>query len=279
MSKTNIIALSIIAIFILIGTFFDQQITSTLSGNLTIFARFFEIFGELPFTVSFSMTLLYFAVLNFKNDSIVFKGIGGLVYALGLLLSYMVFMGIARYLNPEDGNSHGTVTTTMQIVSVVLGLIYAVVITVLLSKKDRSELLEHKKIALFALTMLLIVIFGTQLIKIIWGRPRLWVIEDGLAEFRPWYLPKPFAESNGYMSFISGHTSNASLMILITVLPISFIQEHRKQFFIFGIAWGLLTGLSRLFAGQHFLTDVAFAVLFVGIVYNILSRKFDIEEI
>ncbi len=279
MSKTNKIALAIIGILILVGTFFDEQITANLSGHMTVFARFFEIFGEMPFTISTSVVTVYFAVLNLKNDSVIFKILGVVVFAVSVFLSYLAFFQVFSYLNPEGGHSSGSVSDEMKLVALVMGLIFTGVLTFVFSKKKYSVLREHRNTALFVVAMLIAVLVGVNLIKIVWGRPRIWIIEDGLAEFRPWYLPSPIADGNAYMSFISGHTANASLMVLITVLPIKFIQENRRKFFIFGITWGLLTGISRLFAGQHYLTDVTFAVLYVGIIYNLLSRKFNIEEI
>ncbi len=278
MSITYKISLGIICGLIIIGTFFDQQIASAMTGHFNIYFRFFEIFGDIPMLAGLSTITIYLAIMMFKSSSTKFKILSTFTYILGLALSYMLFFITFRYLNPEGGHSGGKVSLTMNVVATILGLIYAIIITILLYKKNYKELLRHRNTAVFAIVMILTVLVGTNIIKVIWGRPRIWLVEDELAEFRPWYLPKPFATGNEYMSFISGHTSNASLMILVTLIPISVIQDNKKKFFIFGITWGLLTGVSRLFAGQHYLTDVTFAVLYVGVLYYILARKFDIEK-
>ncbi len=273
------ISLIIIVVLIIAGTIFDYQITETLSGKFLIFSKLFEVVGDLPLTVGGTILLLYFGVLNLKADKFGLKIIGLLFYIAGVIVSILIFLFIFKYANSGHGNhSAASTSQTQKIIAVVLGLIFAALLSFRYCRNDYKVLNKHKRKALFALVMLATVIISANLIKIIWGRPRFWLITSGEAVFIPWYVPKPFAKGNEYKSFISGHTANASLMILITLLPVRFIQENKRGFHIFAVLWALLTALSRLFAGQHFLTDVVFAILFVGTMNEVLKKKFGLSE-
>ncbi len=273
----NILFLIFISFFILAGTFYDYQITLMLTGHFTVFARFFEIFGDLPVTVGLSTVMIFYTILNLKNTNFNYKILGVILSVLSVLMSSIVFIVTFRYFNPTGGHSSGPVSNPIIFLSIILGLLYSIILLLIFQKKTYYELKKYKNIVLFTLVTIATVLIGTNLIKVVWGRPRLWLISEGVSEFRPWYSLNPFASGNEYMSFISGHTANASLMILITQLPLSIINKNKNKFLVFGIMWGILTGISRIFSGQHYITDVAFAMLYVGIIYNIFVRKFGIE--
>lgn len=267
----------LIIVLIIIGTLFDYEITDKVNGNLFVFSYFFDVFGKTPSTVGLSLSILYFAVLSIKTNEIRYKITSILFFVLGLMISVSIFLTMFSYANSgQVGNAREVFTVIQFIISVILGILFTLVVSILLFKRDYNELISFKNSALFAFSVILIVMISTNIIKIIWGRPRYWFIIKENIDYIPWYMPSPFASGNEYKSFISGHTSNAMLMILITLLPIDYIQNNKSKFYILGITWGILTGLSRLFAGQHFLTDVVFSIVLVIFVYNKLKPNFKI---
>ncbi len=277
--KIEIFSLIIISILIIVGTFYDYQITSKFNGHLLLYGRFFEIMGDLPVTVGLSLIATYYSSLIMKKPSKYFKILGVLLVIISVFLSSIIFIVIFKYLNPVGGHSSGPISNPYKFVSLILGTMFLTYFILVLNKISYIELKKYKKLVLFALTMILTVLIGTNIIKIISGRPRFWLISEGQEEFRKWYYINPFASGNEYMSFISGHTANAMLMILITLIPTQFVTRNKRKLLIFAISWGILTGASRIFSGQHFLTDVTFAILFVGIVYKIFVRIFKLERL
>lgn len=118
-----------------------------------------------------------------------------------------------------------------------------------------------------------------QGLKALAGRPRYEELLQGGGAFVPWYL---FSRQGG-ASFPSGHTAAACGILLLLPLSAFFPSLYRRKRLI---AWIcglhlLLTSLSRIILGKHFLSDVCFAVLLMlaglcllSIGYILLRRRF-----
>ena len=140
----------------------------------------------------------------------------------------------------------------------------------------------------------LLVIFAdilvVNLIKIPWGRARMRLVaSDSRAYFMPWWqagtglrdtLVAAGVAADEFKSFPSGHTANASSLMLLCLLPQLPPKLADKQNFLFFIAfaWTVLVAVSRIVMGAHYLTDttVGFAVglaVFLGISAAILPRN------
>lgn len=249
-----------IFVLILMGTFFDYQITDTLNGHLTWFARGTEIIGEIPYTLTLMISMAF--IFRFHHGKKSFfswiKRILCLVF--GYLFSYMLFFGIFRYLNPSDGNSHGEVSSTLTIVAYILALITFLGAIYLMYRLNEAQLKKYHNVAISALLFVIAVLFVTNGIKMIVGRPRYWTLEGDIANFVTWYTISGPTTTNANMSFISGHAANAFTMLSLVFV---YYEDHAKakKALMFALAWGTLVALGRLFSGQHFLTDVSFAAL------------------
>ena len=111
-----------------------------------------------------------------------------------------------------------------------------------------------------ALSMILVLLLGTLLIKNIVMRPRPYNIPEGLLSAADLIIPKPM----GIYSFPSSHSATA----FAAATGIFFLNKK----------WGLgayilaaLIGFSRLYLYVHFPTDVLFGAVF-GIVCAWLAR-------
>lgn len=82
-----------------------------------------------------------------------------------------------------------------------------------------------------------------------------------------------------FKSFPSGHTANATTMLLLGLVPYlkPQLQKYQKALVAFGFAWAAIVALSRILLGAHYLTDTAvgFLVGFLSVylICNFLFRS------
>jgi lipid A 4'-phosphatase len=101
---------------------------------------------------------------------------------------------------------------------------------------------------------------ANAILKDHWGRarPREVIEFGGQATFSPAVIPQPDARRNG--SFISGDGAfGFYLPAFAYVVP----KRQSRRFLSGGIALGFVFGMTRIVMGAHFLSDVAFAALFM----------------
>lgn len=109
------------------------------------------------------------------------------------------------------------------------------------------------------------------------------VAVDDRAYFMPWWQPgKTLRDTlvdagvaaEEFKSFPSGHTANASSMMLLCLLPHLSTKLHGKQniLFLIAVIWTSLVAASRIVMGAHYLTDttVGFATGFI--IFIVLCR-------
>lgn len=259
-------------ILIGIGTFFDFQVTHFFDGHFLFIARFTEIFGEVPFALCLAIPFAIFFHFQNKPNKTINILLGGLYSLLGIFFSLFIYLGIFRYLNPTDGNSHGEVSVSMFIIAILLGLITYASFLFILSKKLPSS--NRKKWIKSAISMLILsfsTVLVTNIIKMIVGRPRFWTLENNINDFIPWYEINGLTTVNANMSFVSGHTANAFVLLAFAFFFVKGTKYY-TNIIIASLTWGSLVGLGRLLSGQHFLTDVVFGGLLTIILYLFIEK-------
>ena len=92
-----------------------------------------------------------------------------------------------------------------------------------------------------------------------WGLAALLKLLVGRA--RP-EIDDPIAQHAGY-SFPSGHATNNAIVVTVAILLVWNLVGgvHRRLLVVLGSVWVVVTCADRLFAGAHFLSDVAAGVL------------------
>lgn len=258
-------------ILILAGTFYDYEITNLFQGNWTLFARVTEIFGEAPAMAALAVPFVIFAASN-KRSTVYDYILLGIQTVFGLLFSFMVYFGIFRYLKPEGGNSRGEVTPTTLLIAVLLGGVTYFGLWRYFKNKEQEKLEKLKYAAKMMLLFAFTVVLLTNTVKIIVGRPRFWTIEDPTFEYLPWYKISGPVFSDDLMSFVSGHTSNAFIMISFAWMFFYETQWMEKVLYA-SLLWGTLVAAGRLFSGQHFLTDVAFAGILTVTLFLLFHHR------
>lgn len=123
------------------------------------------------------------------------------------------------------------------------------------------------RVAAAFLLVILADILVVNLIKIPWGRARMRLVAaDDRACFMPWWQPgKALRDTlvaagvaaEEFKSFPSGHTANASSLMLLCLLPMLRPKLTAKQtiLFLIGFSWTVLVAASRIIMGAHYLTD------------------------
>ncbi len=273
--------LLILLALLMFGTFFDYQISSwqeTINQNILIltFYRFFEIFGEFAFMLAFVIMFSFFANFGYRKKGVV-RIFQFALNSIGLLVfSYLQFITFARYLQPEGGNSNGEVTNMMILVSIILAICLSLIMFKLMFKITSENYKYYRKIVLVSILYVILLVFIINILKVIWARPRYWLVASGEATFVPWYIVNGNDISNvtnAYMSFPSGHTANAFSSIYLSL----WFVKKRSLVINMCLAWGVLTAISRIFASQHYLSDTIMSGIITLSLFIVIIKLFNLS--
>lgn len=136
--------------------------------------------------------------------------------------------------------------------------------------ESRSKALRYAAVAL--LYFILVIIIMNSL-KTVWGRMRFREMTDPVNQFTRWYQIVPRGGFNNiYASFPSGHSMNSAGVILLMLLPpmIPALRGREKALHAFVYIWCVLVGISRVFMGAHFSSDVTVGVLLSLAIFEAL---------
>ena len=239
---------ALLVIFVL-GAIFDFEIANALFYPQSVFSSVISVIAEQALYISIAVSLIVFYVKEKDNRKIYFVIFKTFFLFLSTCFSFLAFFAI--YQNFYFG-----------VLSLFLALAF-VFIGVKLIKKLREETLEILYKFCSKLVVYIIVIFIlNRLVKFLWGRVRfIDIVESGYQKpFMPIWQLDCFSFN---MSFYSGHvTAVCSLLPLAKLFDSLQIKKGLK----IGLNLGcyiliLLTMLSRMLLGAHYLTDVVFALI------------------
>lgn len=248
-----------------IFTFTDLQISMAIATK-PAWARVLEVVGEIPFTVlSITACALLIRFRTDKNRVLnILSAVGG-----GLLFAFLSYMGgfmTYHYLTDNLGEISGIWIFGIA----VLMAAAAIGIAGQVPKACKSKALRFAAVALLYFIVVLIVMNS---LKTMWGRMRFREMSDPLNEFTRWYQIVPRGGfDNAYASFPSGHSMNSAGVILVTLLPslIPSLKNKEKALHIFVYIWCAVVGISRVFMGAHFASDVTVGILLSLTIFEIL---------
>ena len=250
---------AILCLCLLTGTFLDYQISSALFNPSSLFGRFVEAAGELPFELTASVAGIML-VRAARPDSKASKWLA----VLGILVN----VGLAGYEVLGSLHVGGKLVAAQLVLTFVLAIAGNVVAYRATHDAAPQEL---KRWALMVLVVWVIqAIILNVIVKPLWSRPRMRVIEStqGL-EFQPWWVignPDKWnyiaagVIKDGFKSFASGHTAHAAIGMMLAGLPAAaFKQEPSRRRVVFWAAAAVaaLVAFGRIVIGAHFLSDVS----------------------
>lgn len=250
-------------VMMVIGSIWDFPISKAVYNPRTPFGLFFAGFGEYPAALGFAAAgAMLLSARNRENRLVsVLQIIAGCWFILsGAAMAAMLPKG---YLDIST------------VLSVGIGLFCTWLtvwgVTRLCKGADRRTVI---RVAAVFLLVIFADILVVNIIKIPWGRARMRLVAvDDRAYFMPWWQPgKTLRDTlvaagvaaEEFKSFPSGHTANASSLMLLCLLPQLSPKLAGKQtaLFLIGVVWTCLVAASRIVMGAHYLTDtiVGFAV-------------------
>lgn len=249
----------ILAFCLLVGSFFDYQISSALFNSSSLFGRFVEAAGELPFELTASIAGVML-VRSARSDSKASKWLAALCILINVgLVGYEII-----------GSLHvGGKLIAFQLVLTFALAIAANVIAYRLTRDTDPDDLTRWALMVLAVWAAQAIILNV-VVKPLWSRPRMRVIEvtPGL-NFQPWWaIGNPDKWSyiaagvikDGFKSFASGHTAHAAIGLMLAGLPAAAFTEkpsRRRVVFWVAVAVAALVAFGRIVIGAHFLTDVS----------------------
>ena len=211
-----------------VGSFFDYQISCALFNIGSMYGRFIEAAGELPFelTASIAGVMLVRAV---RPDS---RGSKWLA-----VLGVLVNVGLAGYEIVSSLRVGGKLIAVQLVLTFVL-VIAANFIVYRLTRDTAPDELMRWALMVLAVWAAQAIILNV-IVKPLWSRPRMRVIEvtQGL-DFQPWWVignPDKWAFiaagviKDGFKSFASGHTAHAAIGLMLAGLPAAAFKEKPSR--------------------------------------------------
>lgn len=249
----------ILAFCLLVGSFFDYQISSALFNSSSLFGRFVEAAGELPFELTASIAGVML-VRSARPDSKASKWLA----ALGVLIN----VGLVGYEIIGSLRVGGKLIAFQLVLTFTL-VIVANVIAYRLTRDTDPDDFTRWALMVLAVWVAQAIILNV-IVKPLWSRPRMRVIEvtPGL-NFQPWWVignPDKWSYiaagviKDGFKSFASGHTAHAAIGLMLAGLPAAAFTEkppRRRVVFWAASLVAALVAFGRIVIGAHFLTDVS----------------------
>lgn len=249
----------------IVASFYDLQIDVAIYNNQNFYAKFFDLFGELPFYALIPFCLCAIATY-LKNSE---KGWHLALSFICILFSFiMTCVCFQRFFG-----------TLIEFYAVFLLSILSIsLLFYCLNKIKEETIFKLFRFSVFAIIYLVVILLCNQVIKMAWGRCRFYDMVDGenFALFTPWWSVNGFG---GGKSFYSGHVTSA--MALLCLLPLARILHiDKKKYFALNaliIAFVVMVAVSRLIYGAHFLSDVTMAVIVCLSIYLLLYKLLGVK--
>ena len=276
----------ILIIGIIIGSFYDFQISESLSKPTNI-GEYFQRYGNM-----FSNCLYPIAgVCLFKGLKNKGKQYKPLAWGL-LILSFFVTIQCdinvsGSNLRKEYGFVAGASGSFLPLILCLLtwlgmALVAAFITYILIDEKKSNQLIMIGAIILIAGVCSIKV---NEWLKVLANRPRykyLITLENPLSEFRNWWQMKPYiSKENAFLSWPSGHMTYASITLCLPMLA-SVLKQKKEwiKYLLFSISiiWLIAFGYNRIHMNAHFLSDVCFGTLITYCIYAIFYKLAIIDK-
>ena len=250
---------------LLLFTFTDLQISMAIAKK-PLWARVFEVVGEIPFT---TLTIAACAILfRFRTKKNIVLNILCAVGAGALFALFSLMGGFMTYNYLTD--NLGPISMLWMVLFALLMAGAGIWIARAIPAENRGKALRYAAVAL--LYFILVIIIMNSL-KTVWGRMRFREMTDPIHEFTRWYQIVPRGGFNNiYASFPSGHSMNSAGVILLMLLPpmIPALTGKEKILHTIVYIWCAVVGISRVFMGAHFASDVTVGVLLSLAIFEVL---------
>ncbi len=251
-------------ILLLFFTFYDLSIAQWIYQPDSGFGWFFQAFGEVPAFFFASLSSTY---MISQKDSIMKQKCRRTVLGYGFVLLFSTILGIKTILDYLGIHSY-----LLLAVLVIGWILLSFEIVKIVPYDAHPQARKFARIVVSTYVIMLILLCSS---KVIWGRMRFLFMEDVITQFTPWYVLQPFATSNTYMSFPSGHSAQGAMMLCAVLLPYVFerCRKWNRVCYLVGYGWTICVMISRMMMGRHFGSDVIIGFLLTYIIMHLMSWK------
>lgn len=279
-----LIAYTLLAVLIIVGTFADLQISMSLAvlkkGEYythSFFAAFLEILGEMPVyilpSVAVFVIMKYFLSQNLSKTKRYVAIIVSFLIVLGLnyFAGFKFFANARNYMSLEWVYSGVFPYVLYAFFSIIFTLLWYIASMYITNEKNLKNLAICALIIIFTAILSQIV---TQSIKPMALRIRYRYMNElgDFSKYSAWYqfnanhIVGDLAKKDYFKSFPSGHATAAAMTFTLVLLP-SYFGEFKNKVIpsaitTISILFPVLVAFSRIEAGAHFLTDVCFGLTF-----------------
>ena len=230
----------------------------------------FEAIGEFPAAVIATFCTVSLMLTRNEEKSVKYNLRTGGYIILLLLFALMAAMLPVKYFNGPT------------VLIPIIATLYIVISYIIAKKYSSTNREELRNAAIVGVLTFVFVVITFNLVKMGWGRERYrHMIATGSFEgFSLWFIPQKLTTDNEFMSFPSGHSANAAIMIWITLIPtfITSLREKKNWFIGFSLLWILVVPISRIMVGAHFASDVTMGVTITLIIFAILESRYIKKE-
>ena len=252
---------TVFIVLIGLATFFDEHIAMIVFDRDSLFANLFYVFGELPSLILGALAWLWMSQYLKRHKHMLWKWT--CVFYLAFMIS--IFIQPLRYSNRFE--------YWVLVVPVILSLV-----TFRLFDKITDEQLNryHLHFLIIGLTILFSILLP-QLLKLIWERPRPYLVISG-KDFQAWYIGLNLTFDNATKSFPSGHSAVAASLISLTVFKMEMKNRTYKLLKFMLFFFILMMMISRMIRGDHYLSDVVIGALLSALIYRYVLKRFMVDK-
>lgn len=270
-------------ICLVVATFADEAISRLVANQNSIFGNLFQNYAVTGAQIVTFMCVESLAWYFWKKNlqtNIKWLVSGGLLVfafseilnALQQMLSYTFSMlqNIHQGVAMGKANNSGAVANYPEplrwILAIILMILFSYLIYKWIMKMSDKQLEYIFKVSLVGILVVIIATTTVDNLKTLWGRFRPYevgIIGEPQGKFTEWFIPNG---NNGHNSFPSGHTMSGWLFLYLTFFVDRQNISLQKKMTIFGLAMGILTAISRIRIGAHWLSDVTVSSLIVGLI-------------
>ena len=281
---------------IVIGSFFDFKINSTIFSKNNGFGIFFSAFAPM---IGYSCLVIISGFIHraaIKEKVIWIKICYFLLSIAGFVAMVIISAGHVSSVNAYDCPDWKWLWIIIE--ALIFGGIFYV--GDYFGKQNEDKNIVYAAI-IFSIFVIIDLVPATQIIKAIVSRPRFritiddsygfqttftnwWEHFDGYDALKAQYEGTIPSFSEHFKSFPSAHASIAAILIIGLPFLCNIIPQFKNKetlMFIIGMLFTVLMAFTRLLVGAHYLTDVSFGVLIMivlSIIANEINLKFFIKD-
>lgn len=284
--RDALIVLGLAVIMLILGAFYDYDLSLALYVNANGFGRWFGIIfsgiAELPgYTALFigGFALIISSVKANKTRKIISYIVGILAMIAAFVLSNSTFWNIYEFAETES-SKWLIILLGAFLITAIDGLLAVGLAYYMRNKKEKSEQLF--RLAVTIITIVAIELALQTIFKYLASRPRPRYIfsvsiDESQSLFKPFYDWQPFyafkqGVGDNCKSFPSGHTTTAMVTAFALPLFVGFFVDLKQKpalniaLFYLGFLYAVAMGFSRICCGAHFLSDISAGIILATIV-------------